>query len=74
MLLSLITEMVRYTTSKPPSVVNPEWIFWSKSDFKLGLAPDNVSSIIFITRKKEVSVIGAIMSKTYYEYEFTHNS
>ncbi len=49
--------MVRYTTSKPPSVVNPEWIFWSKSDFKQGLAPDDVSSVIFITRKKEVSVI-----------------
>ena len=49
--------MVRYTLSKPPSVVNPEWVFWSKNDFKLGLAPDNVSSIIFITRKKEVSVI-----------------
>jgi hypothetical protein len=49
--------MVRYTASKPPSVVNPEWIFWSKSDFKRGLAPDDVSSVIFITRKKEVSVI-----------------
>ena len=49
--------MVRYTASKPPSVVNPEWIFWSKSDFKQGLAPDDVSSVIFITRKKEVSVI-----------------
>ena len=49
--------MVRYTASKPPSTVNPDWIFWSKSDFKLGLAPDDVSSIIFITRKKEVSVI-----------------
>ena len=49
--------MVRYTASKPQSVVNPEWIFWSKSDFKLGLAPDDVSSIVFITRKKEISVI-----------------
>jgi hypothetical protein len=49
--------MVRYTVSKPPSAVNPAWIFWSQSDFKRGLASDEVSSVIFITRKKEVSVI-----------------
>jgi hypothetical protein len=38
-------------------VINPEWIIWSKSDFELGLALDEVSSIIYITRKKEVWVI-----------------
>ena len=49
--------MVQYTASKPPSMINLEWIFWSKSDFEQGLTPDEVSSIIFITRKKEVCVI-----------------
>jgi len=38
-------------------MIDPEWIFWSMSDFKRGLASDKVSSIVFITRKKEVSII-----------------
>jgi hypothetical protein len=49
--------MVQYTVSKPPSVVNPKWIFWSRSNLKQGLATDEVSSIVFITHKKEASVI-----------------
>ena len=49
--------MVRYTVSKPPSVVNPEWIFWSKNDFQRNLAPDETSSVVFVTRKKEISVV-----------------
>ena len=49
--------MVRYTVSKPPSAVNPKWIFWSKSDFKRGITSDKVSSVVFITCKKEVFVI-----------------
>ncbi len=48
--------MVRYTVSKPPSAINPEWIFWSKNKFG-SLAPEQVSSILFITREKEICVI-----------------
>jgi hypothetical protein len=48
--------MVRYTVSKPPSSINPEWIFWSKNEFG-SLAPEQVSSILFITRKKKICVI-----------------
>jgi hypothetical protein len=49
--------MVLYTVSKNPSVVNPEWIFWSKNEFGQGIAPEQVSSLLFITRKKEICVI-----------------
>ena len=49
--------MVRYTVFKPPSAVTPEWIFWSRLDFQRSLASDEVSSVIFITHKKEISMI-----------------
>jgi hypothetical protein len=49
--------MVRYTVSKPPSAVTPEWIFWSRLDFRRSLASDEVSSVVFITHKKEISMI-----------------
>ncbi len=49
--------MVRYTVSKPPSAVNPEWIFWSKNDFQRNLASDEASSVISVTHKKEISVV-----------------
>ena len=49
--------MVQYTISMPPSLVTPEWIFWSRLEFQRSLTPDEVSSIIFITHKKEISVI-----------------
>ena len=49
--------MVKYTASKIPSVIDPEWIFWSKNEFRQGLAPKQVSSLLFITRKKEICVI-----------------
>ncbi len=46
-----------YTVSKPPSTVNPEWIYWSKIDLGKSIKPKQVSSLLFITRKKEVCVI-----------------
>ncbi len=49
--------MVLYTVSKPPSAINPEWIFWSKNEFGQGIAPKQVSSLLFITRKKEICVL-----------------
>ena len=49
--------MVRYTLSKPPSAVNPEWIFWSKHDYQRYLASDEASSVLFVTSKKEIALI-----------------
>ena len=49
--------MVRYTVSKPPSAVNPEWIFWSKNDYQRYLASDEASSVLFVTSKKEIALI-----------------
>ena len=49
--------MVRYTVSKTPSSINPEWIFWSKNEFQRYLASDEASSIVFVTSKKEIAVI-----------------
>ena len=49
--------MVRYTASNPHSVVDPTWIFWSRNELGQGLAPEQVSSLLFITRKNEICVI-----------------
>ena len=49
--------MVQYSLSKPPSAVTPDWIFWSQIDFQRSLASDEVSSVVFVTYKKEISVI-----------------
>ena len=49
--------MVNYTASKIPSVINPKWIFWLKNEFGQGLAPKQVSSLLFISRKKEICMI-----------------
>ena len=38
-------------------MINPEWIFWSKNEFGQGIAPKQVSSLLFITRKKEICVL-----------------
>ena len=46
-----------YTASNPQSVVDPLWIFWSQNEFAHGLAPEQVSSLLFITHKKEICVI-----------------
>jgi hypothetical protein len=39
-------KMVLYTASKPPSAVNPEWIFWSKNDLGQSITPKQVSSLV----------------------------
>jgi hypothetical protein len=49
--------MVLYTVSKLPSVINLKWIVWSKNEFGQGIAPKQVSSLLFITRKKEICVL-----------------
>ncbi len=38
-------------------MVNPEWIFWSKNDDGQSIVPEQVSSLLLITRKKEICVI-----------------
>ena len=46
-----------YTPSNPQSVVDPLWIFWLRNEFARGLAPKQVSSLLFITPKKEICMI-----------------
>jgi hypothetical protein len=46
-----------YTASNPQSVVDPSWIFWPRNEFACHLAPEQVSSLLFITCKKEICVI-----------------
>ena len=50
--------MRSYTTSKPPSTVDPDWIYWTQSHFT-SIAPDSqqISSLLFITRKKEIEIL-----------------
>jgi hypothetical protein len=49
--------MRHYTMSNPPSAVNPEWNYWSKNDLGKSIEPEQISSLLFITRKKEICVI-----------------
>jgi hypothetical protein len=49
--------MRRYTVLKPPSVFNPKWIYWSKNDLGKSIDPEQISFLLFITRKKEIRVI-----------------
>jgi hypothetical protein len=50
--------MRSYTSSKPPSTVNPEWIYWSAKDLE-GISPNSnqVAAFLFVTRKKEVCLL-----------------
>ena len=47
-----------YTTATPPSKVNVDWIYWSKSKFKR-IEPDSnhIAALLFITRKKEIEIL-----------------
>jgi hypothetical protein len=50
--------MWSYASSKPPSTVNPEWIYWSAKDLE-GISPDSnqVAAFLFAMRKKEVGLL-----------------
>jgi hypothetical protein len=50
--------MRTYTTSKPPSDVDHDWIFLTHLDFKK-IAPDSneIAVLLYITRKKEIELI-----------------
>ncbi len=47
-----------YIISKPPSVVDCEWIHWSTADYK-SIDPDSnsIAALIFIIRRKEIEII-----------------
>ncbi len=49
--------MLLYSTSNPPPEINPDWTFWSTSELGRGISPDQISSLLFITRKKEICLI-----------------
>jgi hypothetical protein len=53
--------MRSYTSSKLPSTVNPEWIYWSTKDLQ---NPDSnqIAAFLFVTRKKEVCLLYKPMS------------
>jgi hypothetical protein len=50
--------MRSYINSKPPSKVDPKWIFLSASQLK-SIKPDldEIAALLFISRKKEVGII-----------------
>ena len=50
--------MKNYSLSKPLSIVDPEWIYWSTSDFaKLDPESNQISALLYLNRKKEVSFL-----------------
>jgi hypothetical protein len=51
-------EMKSYSLSKPSSFVDPEWIYWSTSDFaKIDPDSNQIAALFYLTRKKEVSLL-----------------
>jgi hypothetical protein len=50
--------MRSYSSSKPPSTINPNWIFWSSAEFE-NLSPDSneIAALLFVTRKKEICIL-----------------
>jgi len=50
--------MKNYSLSKPSSIVNPEWIYWSTSDFaKIDPESNQIAALLHLNRKKEVSLL-----------------
>ena len=48
----------KYSSSKPSSIVDPEWIYWSTSDFaKLDPESNQIAALLYLNRKKEVSLL-----------------
>ena len=50
--------MRSYSLSKPPSTIDPNWIFWSSADFE-NLSPDSneIAALLYVTRKKEICLL-----------------
>jgi hypothetical protein len=48
--------MRSYTSSKPPSLVNPGWIYWSAKDLE-NPNSNQIAAFLFVTRKKEVCLL-----------------
>jgi hypothetical protein len=44
--------------SKPPSAVDPGWLYWSTPEFKkTNPDSDRVAAFLFVLRKKEIGVL-----------------
>jgi hypothetical protein len=50
--------MQYYLLSKPSSIVDPEWIYWSTSNFvKIDPHSHQIVALLFLKRKKQVSIL-----------------
>ena len=50
--------MKNYSLSKPSSIVDPEWIYWSTSEFaKIDPESNQIAALLHLNRKKEVSLL-----------------
>jgi hypothetical protein len=50
--------MRNYIYSKPPSAVDPGWLYWTTPEFKkMNPDSDQVAAFLFVTRKKEIGVL-----------------
>jgi hypothetical protein len=50
--------MQNYIYSKNPSAIDQGWFYWTMPDFqKIYPDSDQVTALIFITRKKEIGII-----------------
>jgi hypothetical protein len=49
---SFATEMQSYSSSKPSSVVDSDWIYWSTSDYaQIDPHSDKIAALLFLTQK-----------------------
>jgi hypothetical protein len=50
--------MRSYSSSKPPSTIDPAWIFWSAADFeKISTKSNEIAALLFVTKKKEICLL-----------------
>jgi hypothetical protein len=50
--------MRSYSSSKPPSTINPAWIFWSSADSeKISTKSNEIAALLFATKKKEICLL-----------------
>ena len=50
--------MRNYINSKPPSAVDPGWLYWTTPEFKKNNPDsDQVATLLFVMRKKEIGIL-----------------
>jgi hypothetical protein len=55
---SFYREMKNYSLSKPLSIIDPEWIYWSTSNFaKIDPESNQIAALLHLNRMKEVSFL-----------------